>query len=352
METRQLGRTGLAPGIIGLGVEHLNGQPRDRVLEVTGHALDRGVSLLDLIAWTPEVQQCVGEAIAGRREEVILAGHLGMAETNGQYRRTRDVAKSRECLEAQLERLGTEYLDILYCPHNCDDPADLEEMLAPGGVVALGRSLRDSGTARCLGFSGHSYSLAAQALDATDPDVIMLPVNLAVAMAPEATAVLEQCAGRGVGVVAMKTYAGGTLFERCPGLSPLDCLGFALAQPGVAVAAVGCRTTAQVDTALAYLELPPGEQGADRAIQGAQAAMQGHCTYCRHCEPCPVGIDVAGVHRLLSAAEQGATDELRARYLALETDPADCIRCEACTERCPFGVPAADDVRRVAELLG
>lgn len=348
MQTRQLGHTELRPGIIGLGLEHLNGQPRETVCEVIAHALDRGVNFLDLIAWTADVQQCVGEVIAGRRERVILAGHLGMAETGGQYRRTREVAESRQCLEAQLDRLGTDYLDILYCPHNCDDPADLEAMLGPGGLMTLARALCDSGLARYLGFSGHSYPLAAQALEATAPAVMMLPVNPTVAMAPEAIAVLQQCQRRGVGVVAMKTYAGGVLFERCPDLTPQDCLSFALGQPAVAVAAVGCRTVAELDAALAYLGRASDVRDTGRAVEGAREAAPGQCTYCHHCEPCPVGIEVAAVHRLLAAAENGVSSELRARYLALAVDPADCIGCEACTERCPFGVQAAENIRRAA----
>jgi predicted aldo/keto reductase-like oxidoreductase len=107
-----------------------------------------------------------------------------------------------------------------------------------------------------------------------------------------------------------------------------------------------------VDAALAYLDLPPGSRDVAQAIEGAREALRGHCTHCRHCEPCPVGIDVAAVHLLLAQCEQGVSDELRARYAALPAKPSDCIRCEACTERCPFGVEAADNVRRAAELLG
>lgn len=351
METRQLGRTCLCPGRVGLGVEHLNGQPRDTILDVITHALECGINYLDLIAWTQDVQECVGEAIYGHRDQVILAGHLGMAETDGQYRRTRDLAESQACLEAQLQRLGTDYLDLLFCPHNCDEMADLEAMLAPGGMVALGRRLRETGATRYLGFSGHTASTALRVLEAVQPDVLMFPINPAITMAPDAGELLTVCQARGVGVVAMKTYGGGTLFQRCPNLTALDCLIFALDQPGVDMLVVGCRTVAEVDTALSVLDLPSDGHAVSAAIATAREALRGHCTYCRHCEPCPVGINVAQVNLMLTQAEKGLTEELRAQYAALEAKPSDCIRCEACSERCPFGVEAADNIRRAAQLF-
>jgi hypothetical protein len=352
MEYRQLGRTDLRPGAIGLGVEHLNGQPPQVVREVIAHALARGVNFIDLIAWTPDVQAAVGEAIGGRRQEVILAGHLGMAETDGPYRRTRDLTEARQTLEAQLRRLGTDHLDILYCLHNCDEAADLEQMLAPGGFLDAGRQLRDEGVARHLGYSGHEGATALRALAEADLEVVMFPAALDRAGKPGQAELLETCEHRGVGVVGMKAYAGGAIFERCPTVTALHCLAYALSQPAVATLAVGCKTPEQVDAALGYLTATGEQLEFHEALQAAGHTGRGYCVYCNHCQPCPAEIDIAAVHRLLAAAQHGLTAALRAEYAALAAQPDTCIRCEACLERCPFGVDATGNIRRAAELFG
>jgi uncharacterized protein len=351
MERRRLGRTDLTPNIIGLGVEHLNGQPRETVQEVLAYALAAGIDFIDLIAWTPEVQECVGEAIRGRRESLILAGHLGMAETDGQYRRTRDIVEAQRCVEALMTRLGTDHLDILYCMHNSDQAADLDDLLAPGGFLEIGRRLQEQGVTRYLGFSGHTAANALRAIEAACPDVIMYPVNLHATAAAENVALLERCEAEGVGVVAMKALAGGTLLERCPTLSPAECLTFTLAQPGVATVAVGCRTVAHVDAALAYLSGSDELRSLPQILDVVREALRGQCTYCNHCQPCPVEIDIAAVHRLLAQSESEVTDELRGEYQRLAVPASACIRCEVCVERCPFGVESAANMARAAEAF-
>jgi len=53
MEFRKLGRTGLDVGVIGLGTEHLNGQPRETVVSVIREAIERGVNYFDLVFFLP-----------------------------------------------------------------------------------------------------------------------------------------------------------------------------------------------------------------------------------------------------------------------------------------------------------
>ena len=114
METRKLGRTGVDVGIVGLGLEHLGPQPRATVTHVLHEAIDRGVNYLDLMVWTAENKDKIGAALHGRRDRVLLAGHLGVAETNGQYRRSRDVAECETLIHDLLRRLGTDYVDVLH----------------------------------------------------------------------------------------------------------------------------------------------------------------------------------------------------------------------------------------------
>ena len=72
-----------------------------------------------------------------------------------------------------------------------------------------------------------------------------------------------------------------------------------------------------------------------------KSAGRGHCMYCGHCAPCPQGIDVAAVTKLLNLAkaQEELPETVREHYAVLEHGGGECIACGACEKRCPFEVP-------------
>lgn len=76
--------------------------------------------------------------------------------------------------------------------------------------------------------------------------------------------------------------------------------------------------------------------------------------YCGHCAPCPKGIDVASVTKFLNLARaQGTVPEtVREHYAVLPRKAGECVRCGACESRCPFKVPAMENMKRAAALFG
>ena len=76
--------------------------------------------------------------------------------------------------------------------------------------------------------------------------------------------------------------------------------------------------------------------------------------YCGHCAPCPKGIDVASVTKFLNLCRaQGEIPEtVREHYAALPHKAGECIQCGACEGRCPFQVPAVENMAQAARLFG
>ena len=80
---------------------------------------------------------------------------------------------------------------------------------------------------------------------------------------------------------------------------------------------------------------------------------QGECTYCGHCKPCPVKIDIAMVNKYydLAVMQPDVPAAVKEHYLALEYRADACIGCHSCESRCPFGVKIAERMEKTAELF-
>ena len=162
MKTRRLGRTGLEVSALGLGcmgMSEFYGPADDmQSIAVIHRALDLGVNFLDTAdMYGPFVnEELVGRAIAGRRDEVVLATKFGNARGEGGERLgiRGDAAYVRRCVEESLRRLGVDHIDLYY-QHRVDDKVEVEEtwgalaeLVAAGKVLHLGISEASAATIR------------------------------------------------------------------------------------------------------------------------------------------------------------------------------------------------------------
>ena len=348
---RTLGRTGAQVGIIGLGCEYLLGKPTDHIVSVVRTALDAGVNYLDLFWAQPEIRDAYGEALAGRRETVLVAGHLGSWHQNGQHAKTRDLAIGEEYIHDLLRRLGTDTLDVLFL-HNCDEPDDYEVVITQH--LELADRFRRQGKARFIGFSGHTPAIALRAVTSGLVDVLMTQIHLLEHEREGRVELLDACVARNVGLVAMKPYAGGKLLHErgSAAVTPVSCLAYALAQRGVSTVVPGAQDLTELRDALSTLEATDSQRDFAPALRELGAAAEGSsCVYCNHCLPCPVGIDIGGVTRLLDMARRGGGDAAREAYAQLDVRASACLDCGDCADRCPWQVDAPAAMTAAAEVL-
>ena len=73
---------------------------------------------------------------------------------------------------------------------------------------------------------------------------------------------------------------------------------------------------------------------------------KGTCVYCKHCRPCPAGLDIGLINKYYDLSRLG--DVLaKEHYLTLEKTASDCLQCGHCNSRCPFSV---DQMARMEEI--
>ncbi len=373
----KMGRTGVDVSAVSLGAEHLVDKPFEEVREVVDACLDYGVNYIDVFMPQAQVRDFIGKALAGKRDKVMLAGHLGSILTDdGQYERSRDGKRAIAHIDDFLKRLGGECVDILTI-HFVDEMEDADRVLAPGGLLDIAKDLQKQGKARFIGLSSHVPSVAKRIVATGAIDEVLFTVNplhdtlgdvvidalfedksyadVTGGRSPERAEFFLECRRQGTAVVSMKTYAAGRLLAPDAPLgvklTPVQCIHYALSQAGVCAAAVGLKTRAEVKAAMAYLDATDEEKDFSAISQSKMFGQRGACMYCNHCLPCPAGIDIAESTRILDAAKGGVTPALKQAFAELNVNPAACIECGACAERCPFGVDAPANMRAVAELM-
>jgi aryl-alcohol dehydrogenase-like predicted oxidoreductase len=155
MKTRALGAQGLTVSAIGLGCmgmsEFYGGRDDEESVATIHRALDLGVTLLDTAdVYGPRTnEELVGRAIAGRRDEVVLATKFGIVRDpddpmkRGINGRPEYV---RESCEASLRRLSVDHVDLYY-QHRVDPGTPIEE------TVGAMSELVGEGKVRYIGLS-------------------------------------------------------------------------------------------------------------------------------------------------------------------------------------------------------
>jgi aryl-alcohol dehydrogenase-like predicted oxidoreductase len=216
MEHRTLGRTGVQVSSLCLGAMMFGpmGNPdHEDSIRIVHAALDAGINFVD----TADVysrgisEEIVGKALAGRRDDVVLATkcHMPMgADVNMHGSSRRWIV--RAC-EGSLRRLGTDHID-LYQVHRPDPTADVDETLgALSDLIHQGKVL----------YAGSSTFPGSQIVEAQwvaerrgrerfrceQPPYSMLVRGI------EAD-VLPTCQRYGMGVIPWSPLAGGWLSGR------------------------------------------------------------------------------------------------------------------------------------------
>ncbi len=214
---------------------------------------------------------------------------------------------------------------------------------------------------RHIGISSHTPALAQTALDTGLVDMLMFSINpgydyhhgeYAKGSNDEREALYRRCEKDGVGISVMKAFSGGQLLEETSSpfgtaLTKFQCIQYALDKPGVLTVLPGIRSRQDLEDVLGFLQA--SEEEKDYSIIGSftPGDAEGKCVYCRHCQPCPAGLDIGIINKYYDLAKSG--DELAAgHYRKLEKKAGDCVQCGHCDRRCPFHVKQSDRMKEIA----
>ncbi|MDP7029844.1 MAG: aldo/keto reductase [Phycisphaerales bacterium] len=214
MDTRPLGRTGLMVSHVGWGTVKIGRNidvkfpkpfdlPTDaeacRIIEAM---LDLGITLIDTAPAYGLAESRLGQALRGRRDEVVLCTKVGEYWDDGRSRHDFSGASAESGLHESLKRLGTDAVDVLLVHSDGNDLAIQRDT----DLVEAMQRLKRAGLARSIGMSAKTPEGTAEALGWAD--VVMCTYSHADQTHQQ---VIRDAAARGCGVLLKKVLGSGHL---------------------------------------------------------------------------------------------------------------------------------------------
>lgn len=347
LQYRTLGKTGLKVTTMGFGCMVTS----DPV--VIQQAVEMGVNFFDTarVYQGGNNERMVGAALKGKRKDLILCSKT--------LAPTKDGALAH--LETSLKELQTDYLDIWYL-HSKSKPEHITDELLEAQRIA-----KQQGKIRFAGISTHvgHRELIPAVIKCGKFDVLLASYNFT--MGSSIDDLLEQTRAAGIGLVAMKVFAGG--YKPIPAVKSdpdviqklhregamFAALKWAMKNKNVDTSIPSITDLDQLDEDLRSMSSPFNP--ADEKVLSAQLEFlrPRYCRMCNSCDGvCSQGLPVADVLRFLMYAEgYGQFPMARENFLAMpeELRNVRCGDCTDCTVKCANGVQVRDRLQRAQEMF-
>jgi aryl-alcohol dehydrogenase-like predicted oxidoreductase len=350
--TRTLGKTGITLPIVSMGVMNAD------VPGLVRRSYEIGIRHFDTAA---RYQQGRNETMVGAvikelgvREKVIIATKVALRGANESPQQA--ATTFRQTFEESLKRLQMDYVDILY--YHMPRAADV---LNEEPLKTL-QALKKEGKVRHIGVSTHNEQAAV--LDAARAsgvyEVVLVGFNYTMAKDATLLEALSRASKVGLGLVAMKTQAGGATRPHAslPKFSPAGqtaLLKWVLRRPEFATAIPGYTTYEQMEqnfSVASNLDFTSAES--DFLAGKATSASLEFCQQCGECVPdCAHNADIPALMRVHMYAVQYANRDHASATLA---DIAAgrgldvCQSCDSCTVKCRNSVNVARKIGALKDL--
>lgn len=380
MKYNRIGKTDYHVSEIGFGAEWMVEKSDEDVEKIVRHAENKGVNLMDCWMSDPKVRDSLGKAIQKNREHWIIQGHIGSTWQKGQYVRTRQMDKVIPAFEDLLKRLRTDHVEFGMM-HYVDEVSEYEE-ITNNEFIDYVRQLKEENKIHHIGISTHNPEVGLLAAENPEIELIMLSLNPAFDMMPPVvlddyfekdkygenlsgiqpirSELYQKCLDTNTSITVMKGFAGGRLLNEKDSpfgvaLTPVQCIHYALTRPSSKSILVGVNNIEELDESLKYENASEDEKDFSQILINApEHSYLGKCTYCGHCAPCPLHINIAMVNKFydLATAHEEVPESIREHYNNLESHASDCFGCGKCEERCPFGVEIIEVMKKASARFG
>ncbi len=318
MKTVTLGKTGITSVQNAFGALPIQRVSDDCAVMLLRRAYDGGMTFFDTARSYSDSEHKVGLAFSGMHEKVTIATKTAAQTADGLWRD----------LETSLSMLNTDYIDLyqLHNPAFCPKPGD------ESGLYDALLKAKEQGMIRHIGITNHRPLVAREAVLSGLYETLQFPFCY-LAVEPDFELV-RLCREQNVGFIAMKGLSGGLLTNSRAAYAFMTEFDNVLPIWGV-------QRVHELDEFLSYMTDDVVLNGELRAVieRDRREFAGDFCRGCGYCMPCPVGIEINNCARMSQLIRRSPsagwlTEASQAKMMKIK----DCIGCESCASKCPYGL--------------
>ena len=349
--SRTLGKTGMKIPVISFGVMRADNP------NLCKAAYEKGIKLFD-----------TANGYQNGNNEIMLGNLLKDYPRNSFYLSTKvkpagvdregkpsDLTTAEDFLSkfsTSLSRLKMDYIDILYI-HDIRNP----ELLEYKPIINAVKNLKKEGKIKFIGFSTHANEPvvidAAAGMDTWD--VILSSYNFKQTYINELNSAVKKANHAGIGIVAMKTMAGGGFLdkEKTKPINSTAALKWVLSNPDITTTIPGMTDFDQLDLnikILSDISITDQEKN-DLLIARAEKGL--YCTGCTTClSACPLKLPVPDLMRAYMYAYGYSNPALAQSLLSeLGTNDDPCKECSSCKVECIKKFDIKEKIADISRLV-
>lgn len=269
----------------------------------------------------------------------------------------------------QLKTLKTDYIDF-YLVHSLN--RNHYKKVKDLHCVEFLQQMKQEGKIKHLGFSFHdTYQVFTQILNDYTWDFVQIQLNYLDWHNQGAEQLYRELERRNLPVMVMEPVRGGYLAtidsERAKPFLELEpqrsiaswAIRWVESLPQVAVVLSGMSDLQQLEDNVATMTHfePMNEQelaAIDRMVEEIRKVNEIPCTGCRYCMDCPMGVDIPEIFSIYSQykifGKEKAFVQDYEEVVEHGNGAEHCVRCMACTTKCPQMIAIPDKLEMIAKL--
>lgn len=337
--TRKLGKTGMELPVVSFGVMRAD---NSNLIKAALHA---GVKHFDTahVYQNGNNEKMLGEVLNDYpRDSFTISTKVKPEEKKGFL----------EKFDTSLERLKMDYVDILYV-HALDSR---EQVLSEDTLDAL-KIAKEQGKALHVGVSTHSNEpeVIKAAIDSGVYEVILTAYNFKQDHVELLTKRINEASDAGIGIVAMKTMAGGKLGKDAEKMQFQAALKWALKNGHVHTTIPGITTFKELEENLDVMNNLSLTKDEEEFLSFAYSQEGLYCNGCQQCtNTCKKHLPIPDMMRaFMYAYGYGEMNKAKQEIASLGISENPCIDCSICTASCikGFNIPGkVADISRITTV--
>ncbi len=326
MKTVTLGSTGITVPQNAFGALPVQRDDMETSIKILRKAYDGGMTFFDTARAYTDSEEKIGAALSDVRGKIYIASKTH-AKTPEQFWKD---------LETSLSLLKTDHIDIyqFHQAKQCYRPGD------GTGMYECMLKAKEEGKIRHIGLTAHDIGVAEESVESGLYETLQFPFSYL--SGERELKLVQSCKEHNVGFIAMKALAGGLIMNSAAAFAFISQFDNVLPIWGV-------QRMHELDEFLSYFGEPPVmTEDIKETIRSDREELAGDfCRGCGYCMPCPAGIRINDCARMsLMVRRAPSKNWLGPDMQEVMKKTEDCIHCGSCKKKCPYGLDAAELIKK------